>query len=179
MAESTMSIVLGVISDTHGYLDPKVFEIFNGVNHILHAGDLGSEEVAIELEAVSPLTAVAGNVDVHLPQRFPPLGLFQAGGRPILIAHEGMIGGAPVPSLEGPLRQHKPDLVVFGHSHKPYFGRVGGCYFFNPGSAGKKRFRLPRTVARLVVSPEGEMSGRLISLEGRPSDEMSFVVPKR
>lgn len=169
-----------MISDTHGYLDPRVYEAFDGVDHILHAGDLGAEEVALELSALAPLTAVSGNVDAHLPAgRFPPLRLLGAGGRLFLVVHEGMAGGCAAPSLTCPLREHQPDLVVFGHSHKPYFGRVGDCCFFNPGSAGRKRFRFPRTVGRLVVEPEGEIRGRLISLEGRAADEMSFVVPPR
>jgi putative phosphoesterase len=171
---------VGVISDTHGYLDPKVFEIFQGVDHILHAGDLGTEEVAIELEAISPLTAVSGNVDVYLPAgRFPPLNLFEAGGWHILVIHVGMSDGLPAPGLEGPLREKNPDLVIFGHSHQPFFGQVGEYHFFNPGSAGKKRFSLPRTVGRLEVTAEGELSGRLISLESRSNDEMRFVLPGR
>lgn len=173
-------MAVGVISDTHGYLDPKVFEIFQGVDHILHAGDLGTEDVAVELEAISPLTAVSGNVDTYLSsERFPPLCLFDARGWRILVIHVGMTDGFPSPGLESPLREKCPDLVIFGHSHKPYFGQVGECHFFNPGSAGMKRFSLPRTVGRLEVTAEGELSGRLISLEGRLNDEMQFVLPGR
>ncbi|MFQ5915262.1 MAG: metallophosphoesterase family protein, partial [Nitrospinota bacterium] len=179
LAESAGSMVLGVISDTHGYLDPQVFEIFDGVDHILHAGDLGTEGVAIELESLAPVTAVGGNVDGHLAAgRFPPVKLFQAEGWTLLLVHEAMAGGSAVPSIQAPLRDHRPHLVIFGHSHKPYFGQVDDWYFFNPGSAGRKRFRLPRTVGRLVVRTGGEISGRLFSLEGRPGDEMRFVVPK-
>jgi putative phosphoesterase len=171
---------VGVISDTHGYLDPKIFKVFQGVDHILHAGDLGTEEVATELEAMSPLTAVSGNVDVYLPSgRFPPLNLFEAEGWRILVIHVGMFDGSPAPGLDGLLREKNPDLVIFGHSHQPFFGQVGEYHFFNPGSAGKKRFSLPRTVGRLEVTAEGELSGRLISLEGRSKDEMNFILPGR
>ena len=135
MSDDETSKVLGVLSDTHGFLDPRVFDIFDGVDHILHAGDLGSESVAVELEAISPVTAVAGNVDAHLPPgRFPALRLFQAGRTRILIVHEAIARGKPLPALEGQVRDHNADLVIFGHTHQPYVGRpdvAGGedCFF--------------------------------------------------
>ena len=185
MSDDETSKVLGVLSDTHGYLDPRVFDIFDGVDHILHAGDLGSESVAVELEAISPVTAVAGNVDANLPPgRFPALRLFRAGRTRILIVHEAIVRGKPLPAVEDHMRDHRADLVIFGHTHKPYAGRLapgggGDCFFFNPGSAGKKRFTLPRTVGRLVVEPGGGIAGRLISLEGRTEDEIEFATPGR
>ncbi len=92
-----------------------------------------------------------------------------------------------MPDVEAQVSEHGSDLVIFGHSHKPYAGRLavsgGGrgcdCFFFNPGSAGKKRFSLPRTVGRLVGGPGGGLTGRLISLEGRAEDEMEFTAPAR
>ena len=190
MSDDETPTVLGVLSDTHGFLDPRVFDIFDGVDHILHAGDLGSESVAVELEAISPVTAVAGNVDAHLPPgRFPALRLFQAGRTRILIVHEAIVRGKPLPAVEDHVRDHRADLVIFGHTHKPYAGRPAGrpragegegiSFFFNPGSAGKKRFTLPRTVGRLVVEPGGGIAGRLISLEGRTEDEREFAAPGR
>ena len=85
--------VIGVLSDTHRYLDPQVFSLFKDVDHILHAGDLGSEEVAVELEALAPLTAVSGNVDGHLPAgRFPPFNRFKARGWSLLVTPRGPDG---------------------------------------------------------------------------------------
>ncbi len=193
MSDDETPTVLGVLSDTHGFLDPRVFDIFDGVDHILHAGDLGSESVAVELEAISPVTAVAGNVDAHLPPgRFPALRLFQAGRTMILVVHEAIVRGKPLPAVGDHVRDHRADLVIFGHTHKPYAGWPapggggsggggggGDCFFFNPGSAGKKRFTLPRTVGRLVVAPGGGIAGRLISLEGRTEDEREFAAPGR
>jgi putative phosphoesterase len=168
-------LVIGVISDTHGYMDPRVFSIFEGVDHILHAGDLGAEEVAIELEALAPLTAVSGNVDAHLPPgRFPPFNRFKARGWNFLISHQALLGGRVLEALEPNLKLEEPDLVIFGHTHRPFYGWVGGRYFFNPGAAGRKRFQMPRTVGRLVMAEDGALTGSVISLEGEPKDEGTF-----
>ncbi len=170
-------IRLGIISDTHGYLDPQIFEIFHGVDHILHAGDLGTEDVVIDLETIAPLTAVSGNVDAHLPRsRFPEVKFFEAGPRRFLVVHVGMSRNRPASLVTDLLRQRPADLVVFGHSHQPYFGQLSGCYFLNPGSAGKKRFTLPRTVVRLDVEGPGSISGAFFSLEKKKEDERSFWI---
>jgi hypothetical protein len=169
--------VIGVLSDTHGYLDPQVFSLFKDVDHILHAGDLGSEEVAVELEALAPLTAVSGNVDGHLPPgRFPSFNRFKARGWSFLVTHEVLMEDLIIEELERVLELERADVVIFGHSHQPFYGQVGDQYLFNPGAAGKKRFRLPRTVGRLVIEKDGTLRSSVISLEGESEDEGTFVV---
>jgi putative phosphoesterase len=174
--------LVGVISDTHGYLDSQVFDFFDGVDIILHAGDVGSEEVAVELEAIAPMAIVAGNVDGGLSGgSFPMSVVIQLGNVQALLIHEGVASGMPLP-LVGPLvSSHQANVVVCGHTHQPFarwlsVGNNGRCFFLNPGSAGKKRFNLPRTVVRMEVKGRGEISGMFLSLDEEKKDEKSFLI---
>lgn len=134
---------VGVISDTHGRFDPALHEIFAGVERIVHAGDVGSADVLIELAAIAPVTAVRGNVDLYVgAEQLPGEATLEIAGRRLLVAHV-------LPDL---LRRHKParegfDLVVTGHSHRYRESREEGVVFLNPGAAGAARFRLARSVA--------------------------------
>jgi putative phosphoesterase len=135
---------LGIISDTHGYLDPRIAEIFAGVDHILHAGDVGSLPVLAELRAIAPVTAVLGNVD------FPEMGLrltecVELGGKRFLLHH--IVNPQHLgEDIQASLATHEPDVVVFGHSHIAFQRRLRGALFLNPGYAGKPRFNQPRSV---------------------------------
>ena len=136
---------LGLISDTHDYLDPKVATLFKGVTHILHAGDFGMPALLLELEHVAPVTAVAGNTDD------PAFGyrltrLVTLAGRKFLI-HHIVDPHNPSDNLKSLMAKERPDVVMFGHTHEPFCERIGGTLFFNPGYAGKQRFNLPRTIA--------------------------------
>lgn len=174
--------LVGVISDTHGYLDSQVFDFFDGVDIILHAGDVGSEEIAVELEAIAPVALVAGNVDGRLPNdSFPMSAVVQFGDFRTLLIHEGVTSGRPLPLVVSLVSSHRANVVVFGHSHQPSVrwlpvGKNGRCFFLNPGSAGKKRFKLPRTVVRMEVKGRGEISGMFHSLNGKRKDEKSFSI---
>ncbi len=153
---------IGVISDTHNFLDPKILELFAGVDHILHAGDIGNISIISELEAIAPVTAVYGNTDMGLP--FRETEVIELGTRKFLIHH--IVN--PHPSSAATLRRvdapgervqerialAKPQVVVFGHTHRTFCETIGGVLYFNPGSAGKPKFGLGRTVAILHCDAE-------------------------
>ena len=141
---------IGVISDTHGRFDPALHDIFAGVEHIVHAGDVGAIEVLQELETIAPVTAVRGNVDVVFGvAELPEEAEVEVAGRRLLVAHV----------REALLRHHSPpregfDVVVTGHSHRFVERWEDGVLYLNPGAAGAGRFGLPRTVALLEVAEE-------------------------
>jgi hypothetical protein len=137
---------IGVISDTHGWLDPKVFELFAGVGHILHAGDIGPDAVIVELETIAPVTAVIGNTDSSSTFRLTEA--VTLGGRKFLV-HHIVNPYALKEELQLRVARERPDVVVFGHTHKAFCETIGGVLYFNPGSAGKPRFGRGRTAAIL------------------------------
>ncbi|HEV2147147.1 MAG TPA: metallophosphoesterase family protein [Longimicrobiaceae bacterium] len=154
---------VGIISDTHGLLRPEVFSVFEGVEHILHAGDVGPVDLLVELEAIAPVTAVWGNTDgweVH--GRVPEVARVELAGVRVTVVH-GMQVGSPTPAKVA-AAYPGADLVVFGHSHRAVVEQVGGVLAVNPGSAGPRRFRDPVTVALAELSP-GRTSARLVELE--------------
>jgi len=137
---------LGIISDTHGHLDPRVEKIFAGVDHILHAGDVGPHSLLLELEGIAPVTAVLGNTDNWLNLKFTEL--VELAGRKFLVHH--IVDPHELnDDLKARIAEERPDVVVFGHTHKPFCETIGGVLFFNPGYAGKQRFALERSVAIL------------------------------
>lgn len=137
---------IGVISDTHSFLDPKIPKLLAGVEHILHAGDVGPHSLLLELEAIAPVTAVLGNTDTWLNLKLTQLA--EIGGRKFLV-HHIVNPRALTDDLKELIERAKPDAVVFGHTHKPFCETIGGVLFFNPGYAGKQRFALERSVAIL------------------------------
>jgi putative phosphoesterase len=154
---------IGIISDTHGLLRAQVFELFAGVEHVIHAGDVGNADILTELEAIAPVTAVWGNVDgFELRGRVPEVARIELGGVRIAVLH-GMQLGSPTP--EKAAAAH-PDagLVVFGHSHRPLIRQVGTVLAVNPGSAGPRRFKDPVTVA-LAELVDGRATARLVDLD--------------
>jgi putative phosphoesterase len=150
-----------VVSDTHGRLDPRLLELFRGVDHILHAGDVGSQAVLEGLRELAPLTAVRGNVDSG-PHAWdlPVEAEVELCGNRILVRHirEELLAQGPA-ALEG------YQVVVVGHSHKPLVEKRQDLLFVNPGSAGPRRFRLPRAAALLELSPGGEPRAEIVILE--------------
>jgi len=143
---------IGVISDTHNFFDPQIPDLFHGVEHILHAGDIGLPRILLELEQLAPVTAVSGNTD-EAGFQYRETESIELGGLKFLLHHIV----APH-DLDEPLRRRinraKPDVVVFGHTHKPFAERLGGVLYFNPGYAGKMRFGMERTVAILECGAE-------------------------
>ncbi len=140
-----MSTAIGVISDTHGLLRPEAVEALKGCSMILHAGDVGDPAVLIELAEIAPVEAVRGNVDLDSWARKHPLTrIVKVEQAKLFMLHDvGMLKFDP--------RERGFAAVVFGHSHQPAADNRNGVLFFNPGSAGPARFRLPVTVGRLIV----------------------------
>jgi len=143
---------VGVISDTHGFLDQKIPQLFVGVEHILHAGDVGPQSLLLELEAIAPVTAVLGNTDTWLNLKLTELAEF--GGRKFLL-HHIVNPHSLTDELKDRMATVRPDAVIFGHTHKPFCETIGGVLFFNPGYAGKQRFALERSVAILHCDAKG------------------------
>lgn len=154
--------LIGVVSDTHGLLDEKVLELFRGVRSIIHAGDIGKEDLIWQLEAIAPVIAVRGNNDSD-QMCFPNERMALIEGRTFYVRHIF----ATVEKMTGPqqriIERHMPDAVIFGHSHKAYIGTWRGTLLFNPGSAGPKRFSLPRSVGVLELT-EDSITPRIIEL---------------
>jgi putative phosphoesterase len=139
-------VKIGVISDTHGFLDPKVHALFSGVEHILHAGDIGFASIISELEKIAPVTAVLGNNDAGLP--FRETETVELAKKKFLV-HHIVYPQVPSDKLKARITGEKPDAVVFGHTHKKFCETIGGILFFNPGYAGKPKFGAERSVAIL------------------------------
>ena len=157
---------LGVISDTHGLLRPEVFEVFRGVDHILHAGDVGGWDLIVELQAAAPVTAVYGNTDgSELRARLPQIASLQLDGFDVVVSHGDQLG-SPTPAL---LHEAYPgaEIILFGHTHKPLLELVDRTVtVMNPGSAGPRRFDLPVTVGILELEPGIPPRGRIVALSG-------------
>ena len=153
---------IGLISDTHGKLRAEVLTHFEGVDRILHAGDIGDIAILTELEAVAPVAAVWGNTDgFEIRQRVKETVEIEMQGRTVLVVHGHRIG-APTPAG---LADAYPgnDIIVFGHTHRPARERIGQRLFLNPGSAGAPRFGLAPSIAILELNDDRE-DFRLIQL---------------
>ena len=137
---------IGLISDTHGFLDPKVPEIFAGVSHILHAGDIGDDSIIVELEAIAPVTAVLGNTDSSPTFRITEV---VALAQRKFFVHHIVNPHALKENLQLQVARERPDAVLFGHTHKAFCETIGGVLYLNPGYAGKPKFGAERTVAIL------------------------------
>lgn len=150
---------VGVISDTHGFLDPPIASLFDGVEHILHGGDVGLG-IVTALEQIAPVTAVLGNTDVGLDLRETEV--VTLGGVKFLLHH--IVDPAHLhDGIAGRVAAETPRVIVYGHTHKPYAGEHGGILYFNPGYAGRQRFKLARSVAILEVDG-GPLRHRFLEL---------------
>jgi putative phosphoesterase len=156
--------LVGVISDTHGKLDEQVLSLFTGVSRIIHAGDIGSEELIWELEKIAPVIAVRGNNDANT-MCFPNERMAVIAGRTFYVRHQFATVEKLSAAQQRIIEQRMPDVVIFGHSHKAYAGEWRGTLLFNPGSAGPKRFSLPRSVGLLNIQDE-QITSRIIELDG-------------
>jgi len=138
-------LLVGVISDTHGSLRPEAVEALRGSDRILHAGDVGDPKILEALARIAPVTAIRGNIDTEpWASTLPETEVIEAGNISIYMLHN--------------LRQLdlKPEgagfrVVIYGHSHKPKIEEKNGVLYFNPGSAGPRRFHLPVSVGRLMI----------------------------
>jgi putative phosphoesterase len=143
-----MQVVLGLISDTHGLVRPEVFDALDGVELILHAGDVGGRGVLDELRAIAPVHAVYGNCDAPgEPGLAADVGL-NLEGLSIHVSHGHELGR---PTAERLLSRYGADIIVYGHTHRPLIERAGRRLVINPGAAGPRRFDLKPSVARLTL----------------------------
>ena len=150
-------IQIGVISDTHGLLRPQALEALRGSNHIIHAGDVGDPKILEELVRIAPLMTVRGNVDGGAwAKRIPLTEVLEVGGVSIYVIHI-------LQNLDLKPEAAGFAAVVYGHSHKPEQSIKNGVLYFNPGSAGPRRFKLPISVGRLCVD-KGEVHGELLTI---------------
>jgi len=155
---------LGVIADTHGLLRPQVFDAFAEVDHILHAGDLGSLDVLTALQTLGPVTAVYGNTDgFDLRNVLPQVATVELDGFDIVVTHGDQLG-SPTPEK---LNAAFPDaqIIVYGHTHRPLLTVVDVVVtVMNPGSAGPRRFKLEPSVGILELEPGIPPRGRIVPL---------------
>ncbi len=151
------NILIGVISDTHGLLRPEALEALRGSRHIVHAGDVGDPEILDQLGEIAPVTAIRGNVDKGAwARKLPETEVVEVGGISIYALHD--LGALDLkPEAAG------FQVVIYGHSHIPKQETRNGVLYFNPGSAGPRRFRLPVTVGRLMVE-KGKVRGEILTL---------------
>jgi putative phosphoesterase len=157
---STRPVRVGVISDTHGLLRPEAVEALRGSDVILHAGDVGGQEVLDGLRAIAPVVAVRGNND-QAPWAFtlPDTQRVELGGLTVFVLHD-------VKDLAFEPRDERVAVVVCGHSHRPTVSRRDDVLWVNPGSAGPRRFKLPVGVALLVIA-DGVARAELVTLATR------------
>jgi putative phosphoesterase len=143
---------VGLVSDTHGLFDAKLAEVFAGCALILHAGDVVKPAVLSALAELAPVTAVRGNNDgAPSFDRLPETALVPLGALTALVVHDLGARERPKPPARPFLARREAQIVVHGHSHRPGAAVVGGILFVNPGSAGPRRFSLPRTAAVLAA----------------------------
>ena len=157
---------LGVISDTHGLLRVEVLEVFEGVDHILHAGDVGDWDVMVGLQTLAPVTAVHGNVDdLEIRAKLPQVAEVELDGFRIVVTHGDQLG-SPTPAK---LHEAFPDaeIILYGHTHKPLLELVDRTVtVMNPGGAGAPRFGLLPSVGILELEPGIPPRGRIVALGG-------------
>lgn len=149
---------MGVISDTHGLLRPEALSSLRGVEHILHAGDVGDAAILEVLRRIAPVTAIRGNVDgCGACSRLPETELVELGGASIYMLHD--LGALDLDPMAAGV-----SVVISGHSHKPKIERRQGVLYFNPGSAGPRRFSLPVSLGFLRIE-QGGVEPRLVELQ--------------
>jgi putative phosphoesterase len=152
-------VIIGVISDTHSLMRPEALDALAGSNMILHAGDIGSPDVLARLASIAPVTAVRGNNDKGFwANDLAEAELVEVDGASIYLLHD-------LKTLDLEPSAADISVVVSGHSHQPAKELRDGVLYFNPGSAGPRRFRLPIAVGRLTVKG-GVIDSKLILLDG-------------
>jgi putative phosphoesterase len=150
---------IGVVSDTHGLFRPEIKRALKGVERILHLGDVGDISVLKELGKIAPVTAVRGNVDREGPSsELPETEVVLIADRYVYMLHDLKL-------LHLDPAAGKFAAVLFGHTHLPNFDVRKGVLYFNPGSCGPRRFKLPVTVGLLKVNKDGEFKAKIIHLK--------------
>jgi putative phosphoesterase len=151
-------ILIGVISDTHGLLRPEAIKALRGSDHIIHAGDVGSPEILEKLADIAHVTAVRGNIDKSVwSRKLPETAVLELGGISIYVLHD-------LARLDLKPKAAGFAAVVSGHSHVPKQETRDGVLYFNPGSAGPRRFKLPVSVGKIVLE-DGGVRAELLHLD--------------
>jgi putative phosphoesterase len=148
-------VKIGLISDTHGKLRPRVFDVFRGVDLILHAGDVGPLDIIVALETIAPVHAVIGNTDAYeLKPRVRDVVELDLAGKRVVVMHGHQVGAPTAERLRG--AHPAADIIIYGHTHRQRVDRYDGCLIINPGAAGAARFDLKPAVAILTLTSGAE-----------------------
>ena len=150
---------VGLISDTHGLLRPEVFAAFEEVDLILHAGDVGEDDILDELETIAPVYAVRGNTDRTDNPRLPEVRELMIGGVSVHVSHGHEVGANPITLLSA----YDARVIVYGHTHRELVTYEDGRMVVNPGAAGARRFNLEPCVGILLVG-SGDPSVHFVRL---------------
>ena len=149
--------LVGVISDTHGLLRPEALAVLQGSDYIIHAGDVGKPEILEQLGEIAPVTAVRGNIDKGTwALKLPETQVVELSGITIYVLHD-------LGTLDLKPQAAGFEVVISGHSHVPKQEMRDGVLYFNPGSAGPRRFKLPITVGRIFIE-NGEVRGEIVTI---------------
>jgi putative phosphoesterase len=151
---------VGLISDTHDMLRPQVFDVFEGVDVILHAGDVGDDGILDELEAIAPVYAVRGNTDPVDNPRLPASRELEISGVKVHVSHGHEVGAKPITLMAA---YGHADVILYGHTHREMITEDEGRLIVNPGAAGARRFALMPCVAIMTVA-DGTPSVELVRL---------------
>jgi putative phosphoesterase len=151
---------IGLISDTHDLLRPQVFDVFQGVDLILHAGDVGDDDILDELEAIAPVYAVRGNTDPPDNPRLPESREVLISGLRVHVSHGHEVGAKPITLIAA---YPDADVIVYGHTHRELITESDGVLVVNPGAAGARRFDLKPCVAIMTIA-KGKPSVELFRL---------------
>jgi putative phosphoesterase len=154
------SHIVGVISDTHGLMRADVHTALAGVEMILHAGDVGGDDILLELGLIAPVRAVFGNTDPPGQPNLSPAIDISIGGVSVLVSH-GHEVGSPTPAKL--LERYAAAVIIYGHTHRPLVAHADGRLVLNPGAAGPRRFDIMPSVARLMIRA-GKAEAELIDL---------------
>ncbi len=151
-------MIVGIISDTHGLLRPEAVQALQGSEHIIHAGDIGAQDIIPVLQEIAPVTGIRGNID-HEPwtRQYRETEVVELAGAHLYVIHN-------VQALDLNPKAAGFAAVISGHSHKPSQSTKDGVLYFNPGSAGPRRFKLPISVGRLQIE-DGKITSEIIELQ--------------
>lgn len=162
-------MIIGIVSDTHGYFHPELPDVFDGVDLILHAGDIGAVDVLKGFEAIAPTRAVWGNVDDEaIRQRVPQHQRFGLDGLSTWVTHIGGRPGRWDRRVRGQLEEDPPDIFICGHSHILQIERVNALdqlLFINPGAAGRQGLHREKTCVRLHVDDGTASEAEVVHLD--------------
>jgi len=160
---------IGVISDTHGHLDPAVPELFAGVDHIIHAGDIIDPETLAELEKIAPVTAVSGNLDAGKLAKLPREVAGEVAGITFVVGHKRkrLLKRLDQGRIDSYSAAARPDLVIYGHDHLPALEWLDGCLILDPGTASSPHEEDDDPTVAIVEAGEAGLSVQFFMLERR------------